>query len=208
MCYQITRLNDHLQRINTSEYFAIPTRLEEALNDVGKQDDFHLGNEIMKNIQDDFNTIDTKWKTRSRIQKKIHHAILSGIAPLIYKSSYRTHQKLITRINRFIACLAGNFIRMPRRAGKTEAVAQALAVIVKNVPGVTISVVAPSARQSKGKSGIKALVLDILENALDVHDFNHTDESIFYTPSPGDTRKLYAFPGGSPDTYVYVYIPR
>lgn len=205
MCYGIGELNHRLKFLRTNEYVPIPNRLQEALSDESKMDHFYIGNETMKNIHDDLNAIDTRWKTRSRIQKEIHHEVLSCAAPLIYKSSYKSHQKLILEYNRFEKCLAGIFVKMPRRAGKTEAIAQIMAVLMKNIPNLIISIVAPAGRQAKGRAGIKSLILEILRNALDV-DVHNTEECLLYTPSEGDTRKIFAFPGGSPDTYVILEI--
>ena len=202
MCHDVEKLHDYLSWINTETYEPIPTRLEEALYDEAKADFFHVGNEIMASILDDLHLIDTEWKTRSRIQKRIHHSILSTVAPFIYKSSYRSHHKEILEWNNMETALSGTFMKLPRRGGKTEAAAQMAATLMKNIPGLILSIIGPGGRQVKGKGSIKSLIREIVENVYKLKITN-TDECIIYEPTPGDVRKIFALPGGSPNTYVH-----
>lgn len=201
MCFDIDKLNRELSWINHEVYEPIPTRLEEALFDDAKTDYFHTGNEIMENLREDERLIDQTWKTRSRIQKRVHHEMFSTVAPFVYKSSYKSHLKAILEHNNFEKCLSGIFMKMPRRGGKTEAAAQGCAMIMKNLPNSIISIIAPGGRQAKGKGSIKSLILEILQSCLKLNVRN-TDECILYELPGGDQRKIFALPGGSPNTYV------
>lgn len=202
MCFDIDKLNSELSWINHEAYEPIPTRLEEALFDDAKTDFFHAGNEIMASIRDDERLIDSEWKSRSRIQKTVHHQMFSTVAPFIYKNSYKSHLKAILEHNDFEKCIGGIFMKMPRRGGKTEAAAQGCAMIMKNLPNSIISIIAPGGRQAKGKGSIKSLILEILQNVFKL-PVRNTEECIIYEPFAGDVRKIFALPGGSPNTYVY-----
>jgi hypothetical protein len=88
---------------------------------------------------------------------------------------------------------------MPRRIGKTELVAQLVAVLLLTVENIKIIAVSPSFRAAGGDSGLIAHVKRILINHLHFKRFDSNEECIKYHKSVSDVRSFHSYPGGAPD---------
>jgi hypothetical protein len=98
---------------------------------------------------------------------------------------------------------------MPRRAGKSESVAQTVSAALLTIPGLHCSVFAPSSRAAGSESGLMGHVMRLLSKFFDVtkfHTQNH--ETLWIKKEEGDIRKFFAYPGNSTETYVYFLAKR
>jgi hypothetical protein len=159
----------------------------------------------MYGIMQGLSQIDGEHYFRTRDQITIQHKIINGLLPFIFKSRFKEFEKEIKDHWGIESIDQTLLVTMPRRAGKTEAIAQLIAVLLMNVPDIHISAFAPSTRAAGGESGLISHVARILEKCFgQKRFFKKTDESLFIRGGAGDIRKFFAYPGGATDKCVLI----
>lgn len=177
----------------------ILTRLEAALRRAS-QSRLEKGDMIMNKIRESMKKIDCFKEDyyRTHHQRAIQMLILSGLLPFIYGPKFKDHQVEILEKHGFEKPHQEIFITMPRRCGKTDALAQFIAIVLLCIPRMKVLVFAPTKRQGGDDSGMMSHVKRILWDAFKFSSFFKTNgEVLIIKVSEGDKRQLTALPGGA-----------
>lgn len=157
------------------------------------------GHAVMHSIRQTLSRLDSETYYRSAVQRQNQEIILSGIVRRIYGQDVRNHELEVLEHNGFQSLSRVIGMTMPRRIGKTELVAQLVAVLLLTVENIKIIAVSPSFRAAGGDSGLISHVKRILINHLGFKKFDTNEECIKIHKSVADIRSFHSYPGGAPD---------
>jgi len=161
------------------------------------------GHRIFHLVNETFSRLDTDGYYRSPMQRKIQLIICGGVSRFVYGKAMKNNELEIQDYNGFESIDRVIGLTMPRRGGKTESVAQAIAVFLLCIPRIKMIAIAPSIRAAGGDSGLIGHVRRILVGILG-YPVNRIggkkDETILIPGNgPDDIRQFHSYPGGAAD---------
>ena len=184
----------------------VATRTMDRIDEFGfviDATDLERGHRIYHQIYEMLAKLDSLTYYRTHNQRVIQLAILSGLARYIYGQAIINNEIEIMEHNGFEALLRIIGLTMPRRGGKTEAVAQIIAVLLLCVPNIKIIAVAPSIRAAGGDSGlmghVRRILVQILKHPANKIYGKKDETMILLGPEPNDRRCFHSYPGGAGD---------
>jgi hypothetical protein len=136
----------------------------------------------------------------SKDQRTIHQLLMAASAPIMYGEALKDNENEILQFNGYDEINQIMFISMPRRMGKTHAVASYCAAALLSIPNLRICAVAPSSRAAGGDSGLMKAVKDILIQKYGITKFDKSnEETLRIKRADDDVRQFNSYPAGAAD---------
>jgi hypothetical protein len=162
--------------------------------------DVQRGHNIAYSMRQTLAKLDTDKDHLSKDQRTIHGMLMAACAPLMYGPSLIDNEQEVLRFNGYDDINQILFITMPRRTGKTHAVASFIAASMACIKNVTICSVAPSFRAAGGESGLMKTVVDILRLKFGIRKFFvNNQETLKIKFADDDIRSFFSYPAGAAD---------
>jgi hypothetical protein len=144
--------------------------------------------------------LDFMFEERHVTQERVHDEYITAVLPLVFRDLWKEHREIIMRIANVDNVNQNVFVMAPRRAGKTQAVAAFLAMVLIEVPYVDVAVASRIVDQA-------AAVIDITKRFLgkipwiDDVKLNWSRRTVVLCNAtvPTDMRRVHALSGLNPD---------
>lgn len=155
------------------------------------------GHMMMDSLRARLTSLDTNKLYRSYNQVLIHVMLMSACVEQVYGPDSCKYEAEIKRYNDFMTMRSECAITMPRRQGKTRAVAMFVAAAMMEIPGFDAICFAASEVSAGKESGMLGLVYKILKNDFGVTKFIKNNKNTISIIINGTERTFKAYPSGT-----------
>lgn len=169
-------------------------------------DALEAGHRRVEGVFDTLRQFELRGGFRSDAQVIVHDMFTSACAGALYMGALDDNKLVVQQrfgwteqdLNEWV------YVQMPRRHGKTHAVAQFLCAALLNRPCVKVLIFAPAFYQSKL---LLAAVAELLEQFFPDVRVDASSKRIIYRVGPGDVRSIVALPAVSKNRALCLLSP-